>query len=322
MRRCTLLAATVMVLASCDKAKTLGSSERSAEAAVPPSPTLDLSERPDILFQVFGERDDPRMIPIAAIQHGAIKPIELTEDGWRTFDSLYTRSGANYTLYRDGQKAGTVQVRQGMWEKPDEPLYTLPNCNRLTPLASVGVQSPGDIGFTLELMAGSASLGRTSAGASSVSEAINATGRVIANKAATESGVEQARLEALNFRALAIPTGSGAQPTIMATYINEQADADAGTGTVVHVFVLGDANAQGVYSTSFAHVANAPASRAEYRRYVDHLDVTGDGVDEIVLEGWKSGGDTYLMILGFRDGQWTEVFRGRPSWCLDQRAVR
>jgi hypothetical protein len=311
-----------MVTASCDKAKTLGSAERSAEAAVPAAPTLDLSERPDILFQVFGERDDPRMIPIAAIQRGSIKPIELTEDGWRTFDSLYTRSGASYTLYRDGQKAGTVQVRQGMWEKADEPLYSLPNCSRLTPLASVGVHSPGDIGFTLELMAGSATLGRASARPSSTTDAITATGRRIADAAATEVGIEASQLEKLNFRALGIPTGSSAQPTIMSSYMNEQADADAGGGRVVHVFTLADAKASGTYENSFMHVANGSATNAEYRRYVDHLDITGDGVDEIVLEGWKSGGDTYLMILGFREGQWTEVFRGRPSWCLDQRAVR
>jgi hypothetical protein len=312
----------LVVTASCDKTKTLSTTERSAEAAVPPSPTLDLSERPDILFQVFGERDDPRMIPIAAIQHGAVKPIELTEDDWRAFDSLYTRSGANYTLYRDGQKAGTVQVRQGMWEKADEPLYSLPNCKRLTPLAAVGVQSPGDIGFTLELMAGSANLGRSGARASVISEAINATGRKIAQRVATESGLEQSQLDKLNFRALGIATGTSDEPTVMASYMSEQADADAGSGRVVHVFALGDANAGGTYSPSFTHVANAPASSAEYRRYVDHLDITGDGVDEIVLEGWKSGGDTYLMILGFRDGHWTEIFRGRPSWCLDQRAVR
>ena len=311
----------LMVAASCDKAKTLDTNEGSAEAAVPPSATLDLSERPDILFQVFGERDDPRMIPLAALQQGVIKPIELSEDGWRKFDSLYTRSGASYTLYRDGQKAGTVQVRQGMWEKEGEPLYSLPNCNRLTPLASVGVQSPGDIGFTLELMAGSANLGRAG-GTSSVTEAAKQTGRAMANKVAAAAGILVDDLAKLELRSLAIPTGASSQPTIMATYINEQADADAGNARVMHVFALADADRSGAYAPSFSHTANGPAAGAEYRRYIDHLDITGDGVDEIVLEGWRSGGDTYLMILSFRDGQWTEQFRGRPSWCLDQRAVR
>jgi len=322
MRRCTLLLAMLMVTASCDKAKSLGSGESSAEAAVPPAPTLDLSERPDILFQVFGERDDPRMIPIAALKRGSIEPIELTENGWRVFDSLYTRSGASYTLYRDGQKAGTVQVRQGMWEKEDEPLYTLPNCSRLTPLASVGVQSPGDIGFTLELMAGNAKLGRASAGSSATEGATTKAARTVASKVATDAGIDKSELDALNFRSLAIATGASSRPTIMASHINEQADADAGRSRVAHVFALGDADASGVYTPSFSHAANGSATTAEYRRYVDHLDLTGDGVDEIVLEGWKSGGDTYLMILGFRDGQWTEVFRGRPSWCLDQRGGR
>ena len=321
-----LLATMLMGSASCDKARTLGSREgsaaASADSAAAAIPTLDLSERPDIVFQVFGERDDPRMIPVAAVLRGDIKPIELTEDGWRTFDSLYTRSGAKYTLYRDGQKAGTVQVRRGMWENEEEPLYTLPNCNRLTPLASVGVQSAGDIGFTLELMAGGPTMGRADARPSESSDAINSIGRTVANSVATEAGIEPSRLDALNFRALGVNTGTGAQPTVMASYLNEQADADAGGGRIVHVFVLADANASGVYAHSFTHVATGRSSNAEYRRYVDHLDMTGDGIDEIILEGWKTGGDTYLMILGFRDGRWTEVFRGRPSWCLDQRAVR
>ena len=57
--------------------------------------------------------------------------------------------------------------------------------------------------------------------------------------------------------------------------------------------------------------------RATYRRFVDHLDLDGDGVDEVVLEGWQYGGDTYPMILRYKDGLWREVLRGASSWCID-----
>lgn len=321
MRRCALLATILMVVASCDKAKSLGAGDGSAEAATPVAPSLDLSAHPDILFQVFGERDDPRMIPVAALQQGAIRPIELSEAGWRAFDSLYTRSGASYSLYRDGQKVGSVQVRQGMWEKPDEPLYSLPNCRRLTPLASVGVQTTADIGFTLELMASSAQLGSPAAKPPVNDPTLVQASRSVAYTVGADASIQKSQLEPLNFRSVAIHTGATAMPTLIASFINEQADADAGTTRAVHVFALADRNAAG-YVPSFSHAANGPASTAEYRRYVDHLDMTGDGVDEIVLEGWKSGGDTFLTILGYRDGQWTEVYRGRPSWCLDVRGAR
>jgi hypothetical protein len=320
MRRCTLLATILMVSASCDKAKSLGGGEGSTEAATPAAPSLDLSERPDILFQVFGERDDPRMIPVAALQNGSIRQIELSENGWRAFDSLYTRSGASYSLYRDGQNVGTVLVRQGMWEKPEEPLYSLPNCRRLTPLASVGVQTTADVGFTLELMASSAQLG-SAAKPPVNSAALVAAARSVAYTVGADASIQKSQLDPLDFRSVAIHTGATSEPTLISAFIDRQADADAGSTRAVHVFAVADKNPAG-YAPTFSHAANGPASTAEYRRYVDHLDMTGDGVDEIILEGWKSGGDTFLTILGFSDGQWSEVYRGRPSWCLDVRASR
>jgi hypothetical protein len=83
------------------------------------------------------------------------------------------------------------------------------------------------------------------------------------------------------------------------------------------VFAIADRSGDR-YAATFTHAVNASTVTAMYRRYVDHLDLTGDGVDEIVLEGWQAGGDTYLMVLGFREGKWTEVFRGSSSWCVQK----
>jgi hypothetical protein len=55
----------------------------------------------------------------------------------------------------------------------------------------------------------------------------------------------------------------------------------------------------------------------EYRRLIDHLDLTGDGVDEIVLEGWHTGSDSFLVFLHYHDGHWREIARGATSWCGD-----
>ena len=54
----------------------------------------------------------------------------------------------------------------------------------------------------------------------------------------------------------------------------------------------------------------APSGTAEFRRYIDHLDINGDGIDEIVLEGWQFAGETYVSVLGYANGEWSEVFRG------------
>jgi hypothetical protein len=52
---------------------------------------------------------------------------------------------------------------------------------------------------------------------------------------------------------------------------------------------------------------------------IDHADITGDGVDELLLEGWRNGGDSYLLFLRFTNGKWSEMARGGTSWCADPK---
>jgi hypothetical protein len=47
------------------------------------------------------------------------------------------------------------------------------------------------------------------------------------------------------------------------------------------------------------------------------VDLTGDGVDEIVLEGWRNGGDSFLVVMKYGNGKWHEIARGVNSWCAD-----
>ena len=59
------------------------------------------------------------------------------------------------------------------------------------------------------------------------------------------------------------------------------------------------------------------AATGDFQRFVDHLDLAGDGTTELALEGWKFGGDTFLMFLQYKNGAWSELYRGRSNWCLD-----
>ena len=75
----------------------------------------------------------------------------------------------------------------------------------------------------------------------------------------------------------------------------------------------------GKYHATFSHRINGPLAAAAFRRYFDHLDIDSDGVEEIVLQGWQFGGDTFLSVLGWREGKWQEIYRTRANWCLDER---
>ena len=142
MKRFALIATILVVAAGCDKTKAvLGRGKPAEPEGPPPEARLDLARRPEVVFQLFGERDDPRMIPVAAIVDGTLKQIELTASGWREFDAMYTRSNRSYPLYRDGAAIGEVRVRRGMWERRDQPLYTLPGCTLVTPLSAVSLET-------------------------------------------------------------------------------------------------------------------------------------------------------------------------------------
>ena len=98
-----LIVATILTVATgCDKASAGLKMARADEGEPEPAPAeqLDLGKRPDILFQVFGSRDDPRMIPLASIAGGALKQIVLSSDNWHVFDTLYTRTGDSVTVFQ------------------------------------------------------------------------------------------------------------------------------------------------------------------------------------------------------------------------------
>ncbi|HET7459416.1 MAG TPA: hypothetical protein VFJ74_17320 [Gemmatimonadaceae bacterium] len=336
--------ATILTFAAgCDKASggalpllSGRSASAGADAEPPASAQLDISSHPDVLFEVFGARDDARMIPVAVLGGGAagaagdsasaigLRTIVLSSAKWRVFDAYYHRVGAKVTAYRDGHPAGQIDVQRGMWAA-DAPLYSLPGCRRLTPLASVTPPSDTTGDYTVDYLASTSSTLGASSRAAAVAPMERADaariGRRVGEAVAKEHFIAKEVLESLDFRAFAVPTGTSKQATVVASYLappSLHSESDKSDAQVSHVFALADARPDG-YAVTYRHAVNGPAADAEYRRYLDHLDLDGDGVDEIVLQGWRRAGDTFLEVLAFRGGQWTPVYRGRESWCLDEK---
>ncbi|HZO20672.1 MAG TPA: hypothetical protein VFB46_16905 [Gemmatimonadaceae bacterium] len=318
IKRIATLVSIVTVVTGCDKAKGFIGGEQPAPPQVAPSEALNLAARPDILFQVFGEREDPRMIPIAAVEGGQLKKIVLSQTGWHQFDAMYMRRGKAYKVYQGGHAQGTATVRQGMWERQENPLYTLPGCQALTPLAAVSVTGLTKSSYTVEALAGSFTRQRSHAAKSLSGSELRKAGRDVAIEAGAPENVDWKMLDALDYRAVAINTGATDSPTIVASYIDPTAaDASSPTTNTVHLFVIADRDGEG-YAPTMAHVVNGPISSAVYRRFFDHLDITGDGIDEIVAEEWGIGQESSLIVLAWMNRRWREIFRGRSSWCLDE----
>jgi hypothetical protein len=115
-------------LLACGKSKS--GKEAADAAATAVVPALDLSTKPQLLFQLFGERDDPRLLPLFAVVDGAIRPIGLTPSGWKELDSIYFAAGTRYGIYRDDIEFGEVEVSAA---RPNVPL---PGCKILKPIAA------------------------------------------------------------------------------------------------------------------------------------------------------------------------------------------
>jgi hypothetical protein len=231
---------------------------------------------------------------------------------------MYTRSNRTYPLYRDGSAIGEVRVRRGMWERRDQPLYSLPGCRLTTPLSAVSLETSVRLSFTVEAFAATPGVRVQSRPSAKLTKPLESDAQRIAVDVAGAAGIDSASLTPNAFHAVAINTGATKSPTLISSYLDPEASDR--NGTTSHVVAIAD-DISGRYQATFQHVASGPVATAEYRRYIDHLDVNGDGVDEIMLEGWHFAGETFLSILGYASGEWREVYRGRSSWCLARPKV-
>ena len=316
MKRFALIATILVAAAGCDKTKSALGLGRPPEPDGPPiGARLDLTRRPDIVFQLFGERDDARMVPVAAVIDGMLKPIELTASGWREFDAMYTRANKTYALYRDGEAIGEVRVRRGMWERASDPLYTLPGCRHTTPLSAVSLETSARLSFTIEALAATPGVVVRPKQPIKPTRDLEARATAVAYDVARGGGIDSASLRPSAFHYTAINTGATKAPTLVASFLDPEASDRSGYTS--HVFALAD-DAGGGYQPTFEHTTSGAVATAEFRRYIDHLDVNGDGIDEIVVEGWQFAGETFVAVLGYANGEWSEVFRGRSSWCLSR----
>jgi hypothetical protein len=318
MRRAGLLGlATILTVASgCDKPKNAAANASDSAQGAAAAQGAPRAATPDILFQVFGTREHPRMLPIAILEGGNVLPIRLDPAGWRRFDSTFLWRGVQYTAYQDGRARAVVRSTRGMWEAPDQPLYELAGCRTPIPLATVAFYPRQSGDFAVEMFASTKMLGWRR-----LDDVVPAGTPPTAPQQSdgTSAATRRRLLDSLDLQVLAVTTGATPAPTLIGARVDSIARrGDAPTGLTRHLFLIADRDAGGRYQPTYTHRAAGPLATAEFRRYVDHLDLTGDGVDEIILEGWLFRGETWLSMLSFQSGRWVEIFRSAPRWCADK----
>ncbi|HVT40420.1 MAG TPA: hypothetical protein VHE78_15360 [Gemmatimonadaceae bacterium] len=324
MRR---FSSALRAIVACIPALLLGDCDRSkpqlppAETITPEgAPPLDITAKPQLLFQVFGNRADLRVVPLAAVVKGVVKPIGLTERGWRLLDSLYFAPGARYPVYHEDGDVGEVVIRRGMWSGGAAPLYPLAGCSALKPLAAATItfKQPTPDPY-VELIGSSASLApRVPYKGTLLTEAeIAKLGRAFGHEVGKQGGIQPSELDSLDFHARLLVTGATSEPTLLVSFIDPNAgDLGPGAGHATHLFALGEKSGS-AYAPAYRHAVSGNAREVEFQRLVDHLDVSGSGVAELILEAWRYGAENETVVLSFRGDAWRETMRSKQSWCLD-----
>lgn len=271
----------------------------------------NLSGKPNVVFLMFGDRADPRLLPVATTMDGQVAPVSLSAQGWRDFDRIYLRSGTKISLYRDGKPDGDGVIKRGMWEG-STPLYKLPRCRSLKPLAAMTPRPDESREVMLERIASSERLAPAPV-RPPIPKGTLDTAAALAVRIAQREGITKRSRAELDLAVNAMSTGATSMPTLVASFMERGGGIG---GSPRHLFILADSG-EGGYRTSFVH--SAEDSLPEFRRLIDHADITGDGIDEILLEGWRNGGDSYLLFLHYSNGKWREMTRGATSWCADPK---
>jgi hypothetical protein len=312
----TTLVATLAIVSACDKAP-----DQNVNQVLPIGVAeLDLKSNPRIIFQVFGDATSPKIMPIATVIDGAVAPIGLTRAGWRTFDSTFFAPGTKYNVFNDDAPSGSVTVTRGMWATGDTALYPLPGCTELRPLGAVTLEVARRSNEpTVELIATSFTPVPHPGTPKPFppTATIAKMGRDFGLAVGTANAMDKEELDSLDFIARMIRSGTRPDPTLLVSFIDQQAgDIAPGMGHTSHLLALFDKVDTG-YVATYRHVKSGDAKTVEFQRVLDHLDVDGDGIDELILEAWRYGGTPDLVVLGFKANQWHEILRSSSKWCLD-----
>jgi hypothetical protein len=179
----------------------------------------------------------------------------------------------------------------------------------------VSLETTARLSFTVEALVATSGIFVRPKQPVKMVKGLESKARGSAYEVARMAGIDSGSLRPSAFHFTAINTGATKAPTLIASFLDPESSDR--TGYTSHVLMLADDAGAG-YRPTFKHTTSGAVATAEFRRYIDHLDVNGDGVDEIVLEGWQFAGETFVSVLGYANGEWAEVFRGRSSWCLSR----
>jgi hypothetical protein len=294
-----LLALTLLASATNVRAD----AQTSARAAAQTNARRSTAGAETVVFAVSRTDAGASIEPVVIYRRGVfVKPPIDDEAAASAFVKEYFRAGREYRLLFGGGDAGTTTV-----VKNNEP-----GCVGLN--AEASVQTSARLGGRVQALAVSpASVGRPQGSRRTPTDAERASALTLARAAYSKNGVGAAlvkKMEVGNLTATDLD-GDGGFELVGSFRIENNTGQTADTYALFMIF---DPDGGGGLKPALVWFKRGGEADAAERYLVDQVDLDGDGVAEVIAEGFYYESNDYI-IYKKRQGHWVSVYQGGGGGC-------
>ena len=257
-----------------------------------------------VVFAVSKSDAGVTMEPVVVYRGGAFvkPPVEESEAASSAFVKEYFRAGRQYRLLSGGGDAGTLTVVK----------YAEQGCLGLN--AEVTVQTTARLGGQVQALAvSSATVGRQASSRRAPTDAERASALTLARAAYTKNGLGASlvkQMEVVNLTATDLDSDGSAE--LVGSFRVENKTGQ-NVGVTYTLFMIFEPEGGG-FKPALTWFHRAAAEEHEQRDFVDQVDLDGDGVAEVIAEGFYPEANDYI-IYKKRQGRWVSVYQGGGGGC-------
>ena len=288
-------------------------------AVVPPPPTTapvggDIEGGPDlpdgpILYHVTRDSVGVTMAPVGEIsdqQLRAIEPGGDPETFGERFITAFLRADAEFTLFHNGRRAGTLII--------DSAYVAGPGACRPLPHATGALELSGGAGEATEFLA----MARTQApegrmparGSLEPDRRMRVVGPILAERALRARDVPLPNWSRALRQVQPFPVAESQDPGFTATFLSDDALEVGNDDEGYSLFIVYTPLGQAGYDTAYVDFTSYTASGKAAPRVIDFLDWNRDGHVELLLETFGTANRWYEAV-GLQDDQWRQTFQDR-----------
>jgi hypothetical protein len=265
---------------------------------------------PTAIFAISKYEQGVTMEPVVLYSRGVYSkpPIDGDEATVKTFVDNYFKPGRQYRVLSGGGDAGTLTVKQ----------YQEPGCVGLN--AEVNVNTTARLGGNVQALAtNSATLGKRAASRRAPTDIERIFALMQAQAAYTNNKVGAAlvkKMEVVNLTATDLD-GDGNFEIIGSFRVDRKtATAEDSYNLFMITTPVTDYTQQSAQTGKPALTWFHHGGEADYaeRRFVDQVDIDGDGVSEVIVGGSYYESNDYILYKR-QAGSWRPVYQGGGGGC-------